>query len=213
MQKTTVTGLTVTGSDTGIGKTVVCAALLRAFHCAYWKPIQSGLANGDDDTKQVYEWAELSAEQVIAPVYRLNAPLSPDQAAKREGLSISLDDFNLPNSSLPLVIEGAGGLLVPINKQQLMADLFAKFALPVLVVASSGLGTINHSLLTLEAMRARGLTVRGVVLSGPYHPENAAAIARHGQTQVIQLPQIESLSAWNISRLATTLREELEVLS
>jgi dethiobiotin synthase len=174
-------GLFVTGTDTEAGKTIVAACLTRRLGATYWKPVQTGsaeLPGGDSGT--VAHLAALPGHRVVAPRHVCAAPLSPDQAARREGLSIALDDFALPATGAPLVVEGAGGLMVPLNDQALMIDLIGRLGLAVILAARTGLGTINHCLLSLEALAARRLPVAGVIFSGPPHPENMAAVDRFG---------------------------------
>lgn len=213
-------GVIVTGTDTGVGKTVAAAAVCRALAQApnkvarewrYWKPVQSGAEIGDDDTGFVQRWGGVP---VHPPGAVLAAARSPDQAALREGRQLNIDQL-LPPPSGRLVVEGAGGLLVPLNEKELMVDLFAQLNLPVLVVARSGLGTINHTLLTLEAAHMRGLDVRGVIFMGPPDAENRAAVERFGGTTVLAcLPHV-TLDEAGISELAgllTHLPERLAVL-
>jgi len=176
----------ITGTDTGIGKTVVSAWLCLHLHAAYWKPIQSGL-DGETDTQTV---ARLSGAPVFPEAYRLPEPLSPHLAATRAGLEIDVETIEAPNAPR-LIVEGAGGLLVPLDGRRCMADLIALLGLPVLVVARSGLGTINHTCLTLEALRARKLPTLGVVMVGDPNRENRAAIERYGRVPVLdELPQL-----------------------
>lgn len=210
-------GLIVTGTNTGVGKTLVSAALMSFLDWIYWKPVQSGTADGDDDTASVQQWAELPAERVLAPRYSLAAPLSPDQAARREGIQLHPDDFALPQltpqNTRPLLIEGAGGVLVPLNENTLLIDLFVRWQQtlqrPVLVVASSALGTINHTLLTLEALQRRDLAIVGVILNGEPRPENAEAITRHSGVPVLaQLPQLERVDTTTVKQLGKHLQAE-----
>lgn len=181
-----MTGVFVTGTDTGVGKTLVSAWLVKSWRADYWKPVQSGTVEGAD----AFEVRRLVPDAVIHPsAYAFKAPLSPDQAAGREGALIDLAAFTLPATGRTLVVEGAGGALVPLNDGALMTDLMARLGLPVLVVARSGLGTINHTLLTLEALGRRGLAVMGVVMNGPADPANRLAIERHGRVPVLaELP-------------------------
>ncbi|PKU23800.1 dethiobiotin synthase [Telmatospirillum siberiense] len=179
-------GVFVTGTDTGIGKTMVAAWLVRSWRADYWKPVQSGIAEGlDADVVR-----RVAPETAIHPsAFMLNEPLSPDQAARLDGVAISLDDFHLPETSNSLVVEGAGGAMVPLNDRHMMIDLMARLGLPVVLVARSGLGTINHTLLTLEAMRHRGLAVAGVIMSGPPNDANRQAIEHFSGIGVVaQLP-------------------------
>jgi len=200
-------GVCVTGTDTGIGKTVVSACLVRAWHASYWKPVQSGTADGDHDTATVVRLAALAPDRHAPPAYALRAPLSPHAAAALEGIAIDLDRLAaLPALPAPLVVEGAGGVLVPLTDRHLMIDLMARLALPVVLVARSALGTINHTLLSLMALRSRGIAIAGVVLNGPPNPGNRAAIESHGAIRIIaELPPADPLDAEAITRLAALL--------
>jgi malonyl-CoA O-methyltransferase len=170
-------GVFVTGTGTGIGKTVVSAALAYRWGATYWKPVQTGIDAEPGDSETV---SSLSGARVHPPRHVFRAPLSPEAAAALEGRSIALTDFDLPDGEGPIVVEGAGGVLVPLNAQCLMVDLMVRLALPVVLVAGTALGTINHSLLSLAALRARHLPVLGVVLVGPDDAGNRDAILRHG---------------------------------
>jgi dethiobiotin synthetase/malonyl-CoA O-methyltransferase len=188
-----MTGAFISGTDTGIGKSWVSAWATRSWGAAYWKPVQSGTVEGwDEDLVR-----EVAPNATIFPSrYALAAPLSPDQAARREGVVLSLDEFVLPRHDGPVVVEGAGGLLVPLNQHSLMIDLIAQLGLPVVLVARSGLGTINHSLLSIEALRHRGLEPAGIILVGPINPENRAAIEHFSGAKVVaQLPPLADPAA------------------
>jgi dethiobiotin synthase len=201
-----VRGVFVTGTDTGIGKTVVSACLARAWQAGYWKPVQTGRTTGDDDTATVAALAGLPTQRVFAPAYALQAPLSPHAAAELEGIRISMDGMAPPETAHPLVVEGAGGVYVPLNDRDFMIDLMARLALPVVLVARSTLGTINHTLLSLAALRARGLLIAGVVLNGPPNAGNRAAIERFGQVRIVaELARIDPLDAAAIERLAALI--------
>jgi dethiobiotin synthase len=201
-----VRGVFVTGTDTGIGKTVVSACLARAWQAGYWKPVQTGRTTGDDDTATVAALAGLPTQRVFAPAYALQAPLSPHAAAELEDIRISMDGMAPPETAHPLVVEGAGGVYVPLNDRDFMIDLMARLALPVVLVARSTLGTINHTLLSLAALRARGLLIAGVVLNGPPNAGNRAAIERFGQVRIVaELARIDPLDAAAIERLAALI--------
>lgn len=198
-----MSGVFVTGTDTGVGKTLACAVLARAWDADYWKPVQTGLAAEAGDTAVVAALTGLAPENLHRPRHEYAAPLSPHAAAALEGEAIGLDDFVLPRTSRPLVVEGAGGVLVPLNGRDLMIDLMARLNLPAVVVARSTLGTINHSLLTLEALRARQIAVLGVVLSGPPSPGNRAAIEDFGRVKVLaQIPPLDVVDAAAVAALA-----------
>lgn len=193
-------GVFVTGTDTGVGKTLVSACLTRAWDAWYWKPVQTGLADEVGDSAAVAALA--GTARLIPPRHALRAPLAPLAAAMLENVPLSLDDFALPDRT-PLVVEGAGGVLVPLTASALMIDLMARLGLPVVVVARTALGTINHTLLTLEALRARALPVAGVVLSGPDNPDNRAAIERIGRVRILaELPALPRIDAEAVAGLA-----------
>ncbi len=179
-------GVFVTGTDTGIGKTLVSAWLVRSWRAEYWKPVKSGLIEGAD--AEVIR--ALAPGAVIHPsAYLLNQPLSPHEAARRDGVVLRLDAFHLPPAAGPLVVEGAGGLMVPLNDEHLMIDLMERLGLPVVLVARSGLGTINHSLLSIEALHRRAIAIAGVILSGAPDEANKSAIEHFGRVTVVgQLP-------------------------
>lgn len=178
-------GLFVTGTDTDIGKTLVSAVLMAGTRGTYWKPIQSGLAE-ITDTQWVQAVTGLPGRHFLPETHRLSQPLSPHASAALDGVRIDLSDFSLPDP-LPhhFIVEGAGGLMVPLNEHHFMADLMTRLALPVLLVASSGLGTINHTLLSLEKLRSLGLEIVGVVLNGPLNDSNHRAIEHYGRTRVV----------------------------
>ncbi|MBW2369034.1 MAG: dethiobiotin synthase [Deltaproteobacteria bacterium] len=188
--------LFVTGTDTGIGKTVVCAILVAGLRASYWKPVQSG-SEADSDTQWIRKATGLPEAHFLPETYRFQAPLSPHAAAAREKRVIDLEAFQVPPHSpdRPLIIEGAGGVMVPLNEKHLMTDLMKRLGAPVLVVAGSGLGTINHTLLSLEKLRHDGIDVLGVVVNGSANPENCQAIAHYGQVRVCA--RIEPMPALN----------------
>ncbi len=205
-------GLFVTGTDTGIGKTVISAALTLALDGSYWKPVQAGLEGGGDSAA-VQRMTGLPDFRIHPPAYELRTPRSPHEAARREGVRIELPDFHLPVDQRPLVVEGAGGALVPLNDESLMVDLMARLGLPVLLVARSGLGTINHTLLSIEALRRRGLKIIGAVMNGARDMANREAIECYGKVPVIaEVPVLASLSPRSIAQCAGELSRALDAL-
>jgi dethiobiotin synthetase len=185
----------VTGTDTGIGKTVLSAAIARTGGAAYWKPVQSGLASGEDTEAAT----ALGVKETHRSVYRLTRPLSPHRAAELDGVTIDPARLAVPDG--PIVVEGAGGVLVPVNREMLFADLFARWQLPVVLAARTTLGTINHSLLSIEALRARGVPVLGVAFIGDANEDNEATITALGQVRRLgRLPWLDPLDAESLQR-------------
>ena len=194
-----MTAYVVTGTDTGIGKTVFAAALTGALRAHYWKPVQSGLDDGADaDT--VAHLSGCPRAHILPEAYCLTEPLSPHRAAELDGLTIDPARLALP-APRPLVVEGAGGVLVPVTRTVTFADIFAQWALPVIVVARTSLGTINHSLLTIEALRARGVAVHGVAYVGHANEDNEATIAAMGGVRRLgRLPILPQLDPASLAR-------------
>ncbi|MGB9068956.1 MAG: dethiobiotin synthase [Candidatus Acidiferrales bacterium] len=176
----------ITGTDTGVGKTVVSALLCAALDAHYWKPIQTGTREGTD-SRTVARMAERPRATIHPEAYRFAPPVSPHLAAQRAGVRIDFDKLRLPAIGVKenLIVEGAGGSLVPINDAQLMTDLMKHFGLPVLLVARTTLGTINHTLLSLAALRAARLNVGGVIMAGKPDSDNRQAIEHYGRTKVV----------------------------
>ena len=187
--------LVICGTDTDVGKTVVSALMVQGLGASYWKPVQSGLEGGGDSGR-LQALLQLPAERLLPEAYRLRAPVSPHWAAEQEGIALDRARLALPAVSGPLVVETAGGLLVPLRRDWLQIDQLAVWGLPVLLVARSGLGTLNHTLLSVEALRRRGIPLLGLVLNGPLHRDNPGTLAALAQTPVLaQLPPLEPLTA------------------
>lgn len=189
----------VTGTDTDIGKTVFSAGLAGVLGGYYWKPIQAGIdPQGDRET--VSALSALPAERILPEAYRLTTPASPHLAARIDGVEIALDRLALPQTDGPLVVEGAGGLMVPISERHLMIDLFARWGKPVILCARTALGTINHSLLSIEALRARGVPIAGIAFIGDRHEENERIIPQFaGVRSLGRLPMVDPLNPWALA--------------
>ncbi|MDO5632014.1 MAG: dethiobiotin synthase [Paracoccus sp. (in: a-proteobacteria)] len=180
----------ITGTGTGIGKTVFAAGLCGMIGADYWKPLQSGLADGLDADCV----AALSGAHIWPEAYRLREPLSPHRAAELDGVAIDPAALTPPEAP-SLVIEGAGGALVPVTRQILFADLFAGWQIPVVLVAATGLGTISHTLTALESLRTRAVPVHGVAFVGDDNPDNIATIGQMGAVRVLgRLPHLGPLN-------------------
>ena len=187
--------IVVTGTDTDVGKTVFAAALAGALGALYWKPVQAGL-DPSSDADSVALLSGLSADRILPEAYRLATPCSPHRAAEIDGVMIDPNRLALPEVSGPLVVEGAGGVLVPVRPDLLFADLFARWASPVVLVARTTLGTINHSLLSIEALRRRAVPILGIAFVGGAQDDSEATIARIGGVKRLgRLPLIDPLDA------------------
>lgn len=192
--------LVVTGTDTGVGKTVVAAALVGLTGARYWKPVQAGL-DEETDSELV---ARLSGQEMLPEAYRLTTPCSPHQAAAIDAVTIDPDRLVPPEG--PLIVEGAGGVLVPLTETVVFADLFARWRIPVVLVARTTLGTINHSLLSLEALRRRGVPVAGIVFVGDENTESERIIGELGEVRRIgRLPWLDPLDAARLRAAAANL--------
>lgn len=177
----------ITGTDTHVGKTLISSWITLHTGFSYFKPIQTGLNEGTDS----YEVQRLSDTKIHPEIYAYQAPLSPHLAAKIENERIDIEKIVLPQEK-NLIIEGAGGVLVPINNTYLMIDLIKKLGAPVILVSRTTLGTINHTLLTLEALKLRDIPVLGVVMNGEKNLQNSHAIASYGQTSILaEFPKLE----------------------
>jgi dethiobiotin synthetase len=186
--------IVVTGTDTGIGKTVFAAALAGALDGYYWKPIQSGLED-ETDSDAVRRLSGLAAERILPERYRLRTPASPHLAAEIDRVIIDPAQLDPPPTSRPLVIEGAGGLLVPLTRDVTYIDVFARWGTPLVLCARTALGTINHTLLSIEAIRARGIPLLGIAFIGEENASSEDIIVALGRTRRLgRLPFLTPLT-------------------
>jgi len=186
--------LIITGIGTGIGKTLVSSIFVQALSADYWKPIQAGSLDASDSQK-VRSLVTAPVSQMHPESYRLREPRSPHAAANSQGIRITISAMVPPQTPRHLIIEGAGGVLVPLNDQELMIDFFVSLDAPVVLVSQHYLGSINHTLLTAEALKARRIPVLGIVFNGHPNPETETVILRH--TGFPLLLRIEPESPWN----------------
>jgi dethiobiotin synthetase len=188
----------VTGTDTGIGKTVFAAGLVRLLDGIYFKPVQAGL-DGETDTEVVQRLSGLPVTRVLPEVWRLTTPASPHLSAERDGVLIDPQALTLPSVSGPLIVEGAGGLMVPLTRNVLYIDVFARWGAPVVLCARTTLGTLNHTLLSLEALQHRGIPILGVALIGDTHPDNERTLSELGRAPILgRLPVLDPLTPENL---------------
>jgi dethiobiotin synthetase len=193
----------VTGTGTGVGKTVFSAALAGAMGASYWKPIQSGL-EGETDSETVRRLSGLGPSRILPEAYRLRLPASPQIAAAHEDIGIEASRLSIPRLPGSLVIEGAGGLMVPLSNTLLQIDLFATWGLPVILCALTSLGTINHTLLSIEAIARRSMRLHGVVFVGEHEEEVEKAILSFGKAR--RLGRLPPLDPLNAAQLAEAFR-------
>ncbi len=193
--KSEPSGFIICGTDTDVGKTIVSAWLVQGLNAIYWKPIQSGLTNGGD-TYQVRRLLNLPETRFIKEAYKFQAPVSPHWAAEQENQLIKSENLLLPSIRETLIIETAGGLLVPLTRQLLQIDQLILWGLPVILVARTSLGTLNHTLLSIEALRNRNIPLLGLILNGPEHEDNPKTLRQIGEVEIIgRLPPLKELNA------------------
>ena len=187
--------IVVTGTDTGIGKTVFASGLITFLDGSYWKPIQAGLET-ETDSDVVRRLSGLPASRILPELWRLNTPCSPHLAAEIDGVNINAETLNPPEISGPLIIEGAGGLMVPLTRSALFIDVFSRWQLPVVLCARTSLGTINHTLLSVEALQRRKIPILGVAFIGDENVESQRIIAKVTGVRVLGLvPFLNPLDA------------------
>ncbi len=195
----------VTGIDTGVGKTIVSAVLVQSLGAHYWKPVQAGALEWTD-TDQVKSLVSRADVRFYPEAFRLSQAMSPHAAADRDGVSISLAQLQLPATSGRLVIEGAGGVMVPLNHSELMIDLITRCNAAVIVVVKHYLGSINHTLLALDALRHRNLDNVGLVFCGESNPESEAVIqAQSGVRSWGWIPSLDPIDPAQIERCGDKL--------
>lgn len=196
----------ITGTDTDVGKTVTAAILQLALTANYWKPIQSGPA----DCAIVQTLTKLHDKHFFPSQYTFRLSLSPDQAARQENKVIDLNACQIPHSDKPLIVEGAGGVYVPLNKHALMLDLIKQINFPVILVCRGTLGTINHSLLTIHALRQWNIPIKGVIFNGELNPDNQEAIETRGNVKtLLHIPFFTTLSETTVRQWVATHQQQI----
>lgn len=194
------TAIVIAGTDTDIGKTVFAAALTAALNGCYWKPVQAGLA-GETDSGAVARLGPVPKDRIVPEVYRLKTPASPHFAAEQYGLAIDSAALKIPTVSAPLIIELAGGLAVPLTRHLLQIDVVATWKLPVVLCAATRLGTINHSLLSIEALKRRAIPILGVAFMGEANTDSERTICEMGAVKRLgRLPRLDPLNADTLQR-------------
>ena len=210
--------LVICGTDTDVGKTVVSALFVQGLKATYWKPVQSG-TEGGGDRQRVIDLLDLPEKRLHSEAYAFQAPVSPHWAAEREGRCIDPEQLKLPAIDEPLVVETAGGLMVPITRHWLQIQQLQRWQLPVVLVARSELGTLNHTLLSLEALRRRNIPILGLVINGPSHADNPRTLHELGDVPLLcELPLLEQLNAealarqWRVQNVKAKVETEINRL-
>ncbi len=197
----------ITGTGTGIGKTVFAAALVGALNARYWKPVQAGL-EGETDSETVRRLSRVPATHILPEAYRLALAASPHLAAARENVTIDIATLRPPLND-PLIIEGAGGVLVPLSRMLLTADLFAQWQIPVILVCTTQLGTISHSLAAIEGLKVRGVPIHGLAFVGDAHDDNETIIP--GLSGVRRLGRLPGLYPLEPEALAAAFARHFDI--
>ena len=206
----------ICGTDTDVGKTIVSSFFVQGLQGIYWKPIQSGTEEGTD-TKTVCNLLNLEPNRYLNERYKFKAPVSPHWAAEQESGFIEPTNLKLPDLDELIIIETAGGLMVPLNRGWLQIDQLKVWGAPIILVARTGLGTLNHTLLSLEALKHRNLDILGIVLNGPPHNDNPKTLEQFGDTKILaSLPIFDEVNAkvlleeWNKQHLNQKLKKYMK---
>ena len=190
--------MTAIGTDSG--KTLVSAILVEALGADYWKPVQAGIPV---DTQTVKALVTNSQSQFHKERYALREPMSPHAAAEREGINMKLEDFTAPPCEKDLIIEGAGGVMVPINEEEVIIDLVPRLEAEIILVSNLYLGSINHTLLSIELIKQRGYAVKGIIFNGPSNPDSESVIlAKSGWPCLLRIPQHDDINPTIVQQYA-----------
>ena len=190
----------ICGTDTNVGKTIVSSFFVQGLNAVYWKPIQSGTDEGTD-TNTVRQLLNLETDRYLSERYKFNAPVSPHWAAEKESRVVDVNHLGFPSLDKLIIVETAGGLMVPLNRNWLQIDQLKVWGAPIILVARTELGTLNHTLLSLEALRNRKVNVLGIVLNGPPHEDNPKTLEQFGTSQILaRLPIFKEVNAKNLAQ-------------
>ncbi|HEY9534177.1 MAG TPA: dethiobiotin synthase [Mucilaginibacter sp.] len=196
--------LFITGIGTGIGKTIVSAILVESLKADYWKPVQSGDLD-DSDTLKVQSLVSNTKTVFHPEAYRLTQPYSPHKSAALDGIEIDPSTIISPKTDNTLIIEGAGGLMVPLNNTFLMIDLIQQLDADVVLVVKHYLGSINHSLLSIEALQRRNIPIKALIFNGVPNESSEEVIKKFAQCRILSIPDIQSMRKENIARIKIDL--------
>ncbi|WP_423148207.1 dethiobiotin synthase [Rubrolithibacter danxiaensis] len=196
----------ITGIDTGIGKTIVSAILTESLEADYWKPVQSGDLEYTD-TDKVKELVSNTKTRFYPEAYRLTQPFSPHKSADLDGIQINLGNIAIPPTDNQLIIEGAGGLMVPLNNTELMLDLIKKLDAEVVLVSRNYLGSINHTLLSIEVLKRNNIPIKALLFNGNTDTYSESFIINYSPVKsVIHIPEIDIFNKETIKKLASEIK-------
>jgi len=191
----------ICGTDTDVGKTLISSFFVRGLNSSYWKPIQSGTEN-ETDSKTVRKLSQANKSKILNEAYIFKTPVSPHWAAEIDNVEIEKEKLNLPKIKGPLVVETAGGLMVPITRNFLQIDQIVIWNLPVIIVCRSSLGTLNHTLLSIEALRKRNINILGLIVNGANHLDNTRTLREFSKLPIIaEFPHLENIEVQNLDIL------------
>jgi len=198
----------ICGTDTDVGKTLISSFFVRGLNCFYWKPIQSGI-QGETDSEYVQRVSQISPKKILKEAYVFNEPVSPHWAAEIDNVKLIKSNLNLPNIEKNLLVETAGGLMVPLTRDFLQIDQIKIWNLPVILVCRSSLGTLNHTLLSIEALKKRKINILGLIINGKKHLDNPQTLKLFSGLPIIaEFPLIKNLSVNNLDFLWKDLKME-----
>ena len=196
----------ICGTDTDVGKTLISSFFVRGLNCFYWKPIQSGI-QGETDSEYVQRVSQISPKKILKEAYVFNEPVSPHWAAEIDNVKLIKSNLNLPNIEKNLLVETAGGLMVPLTRDFLQIDQIKIWNLPVILVCRSSLGTLNHTLLSIEALKKRKINILGLIINGKKHLDNPQTLKLFSGLPIIaEFPLIKNLSVENLDLLWKDLK-------
>ena len=205
--------LIICGTDTDVGKTLISSFFVRGLQSFYWKPIQSGI-DAETDSQSILRLSGIPKKKILEEAYIFKKPVSPHWAAEIDGKKIDLNLLNLPSIDGSLVVETAGGLMVPITRNFLQIDQIRKWDLPVIIVCRSSLGTLNHTLLTIEALKKRNIKILGLIINGEKHFDNPKTLREFSKLPIIaEFPRLNNIDKNNLDRLWKELNIEKNLAS
>jgi len=203
----------ICGTDTDVGKTLISSFFVRGLKSFYWKPIQSGIET-ETDSQSILRLSGIKKEKILKEAYIFEKPVSPHWAAEIDGKKIDINLLKLPKIDGSIVIETAGGLMVPITRNFLQIDQIRKWNLPVIIVCRSSLGTLNHTLLTIEALKKRNIKILGLIINGEKHLDNPKTLREFSKLPIIaEFPRLNNIDKNNLDRLWKELNIEKNLAS